>query len=315
MGEVFLAQDTRTERPVALKVMSGEMAKDPNKRKRFRTEAKAASGLSHPHICAVLEFGEAEDGRPFLAMDYVEGRTLQKVLQHARLGLGEVIDLGINTAEALHAAHTRGLVHRDIKPGNLMLNTRGEVRVMDFGLAKWFATDGLTDPATSVAHTRTGMLIGTPQYMSPEQALGQELDPRTDIFSLGVVLYELVAGQRPFLGRTAAETMDNIINQAPAPPGLDNPAGSPALDKIILQCLQKDPGKRYTSAQELATDLRKLKENPELIASAIAQKTIGAPHGSSGSGARKCGRSLLSWAIGVAALGLIAVGCWMLLRH
>src|SRR5512140_1128204 len=153
MGEVYLAQDTQLDRPVALKVMSAELAKDPNQRKRFRTEAKAASGLSHPHICVIHEVGETADGRPFLAMEYVEGQTLDAVLQQRRLKIREVINLGIEVAEALEAAHARGLVHRDIKPGNLMLDRAGRAKVMDFGLAKWFAPDALNATTTSVAHT------------------------------------------------------------------------------------------------------------------------------------------------------------------
>src|SRR5512140_1478921 len=160
MGEVYLAQDTLLERPVALKVMSPELAKDTNQRKRFRTEAKAVSGLSHPHICVIHEVGETGDARPFLAMEYVEGQTLDQVLAQRRLKIREVINLGIEVAEALEAAHARGLVHRDIKPANLMLDARGQVKVMDFGLAKWCAPDELSATSTSVAHTRTGMLVG-----------------------------------------------------------------------------------------------------------------------------------------------------------
>jgi len=327
MGEVFLAQDTQLERPVALKVMSAELAKDPNQRKRFRTEAKAASGLAHPHICVIHEVGETEDGRPFLAMEYVEGQTLDVVLRQRRLKIREIINLGIEVAEALEAAHARGLVHRDIKPANVMLDRRGQVKVLDFGLAKWFAPDELSATTTSVAHTKTGTLIGTPQYMSPEQALGRTLDPRTDIFSLGVVLYELVAGQRPFLGQTVGETINNIVNQPPASLGLENPVFSPMLDDIICKCLEKEPEKRYASAKELAADLRKLKDDSERALSATAHGKIPTPAVTPAPAepqptalwklAAKAGASrnaTLRWIIGFVTAGLLALGGWVLFR-
>ena len=268
MGEVYLAQDPNRG-PVALKVMPEELARDHNQRKRFRTEAEAAFGLSHPHICAIYGVGETKDGRPFIAMEYVEGQTLDTILQVRRLKLREVVKLGIQVADALEVAHACGLVHRDIKPANLMVNRLGQVKVMDFGLAKRFTPGELSGALTSAAHTRTGMLIGTPQYMSPEQALGHSLGPTTDIFSLGVVLYELVAGQRPFLGQTVGESINSIVNQAPAPLGLQDPLFTPVLDQIIFKCLEKDPEKRYLSARELASELRELKPGLDPDASAV----------------------------------------------
>src|ERR1051325_995290 len=206
MGEVLLAEDTALERSVALKLMSAELAKDSTQRKRFRTEARAASGLSHPNICVIYEVGETNDARPFLAMEYIEGQTLDALMRQRRPVLREVLDIGIQIAEALEAAHARRIVHRDIKPANIMLDRRGAVKVLDFGLAKRFAENGLNDTtALSASLTQTGTLIGTPSYMSPEQVLGREVDHRSDLFSLGVVLYELVAGQKPFLGKTFGE--------------------------------------------------------------------------------------------------------------
>ncbi len=322
MAEVYLTQDTRLDRLVALKVMSAELARDATHRQRFRTEARAASGLSHPHICVIHEVGETEDGCPYLAMEYVEGHTLQEILQQRRMKIREIIKVGVEAAEALEAAHARGLVHRDIKPSNLMLDSRGSVKVMDFGLAKRFGPEQIGNALTSVAQTRTGMLIGTPEYMSPEQALGRSLDPRTDIFSLGVVLYEMAAGQRPFLGRTATEMINNIINQPAGPLGLDNPVFSPALDTIIFKCLEKDPEKRYASAKELASELSALRVTADQVLAATRE--LAAPTQVSPAsyqrqptalwrltlGATRGRRARLAWGLGVATVLLLALAWW-----
>ena len=259
MGEVFLAKDSRLERLVAVKLMSVDLAKDPNQRQRFQTEAKAASGLNHSNICVVYEVGESEDGRPFLAMEYIDGRTLEFLVRQRRIKIRESIEIGIQLADALEAAHARHLLHRDIKPGNIMLDKRGNVKLLDFGLAKRFRSESSANISTDFSHTDTGITIGTPHYMSPEQALGRELDDRSDIFNLGIVLYELVAGQRPFRGATTGETINSVINTQPEPLGLENPLFSPALDNIISKCLAKAPEERYASAKALADDLRTLK--------------------------------------------------------
>lgn len=259
MGEVLLAQDTKLERSVAIKLMSEKLASDPNHRKRFQTEARSASALNHPNVCVIHEVGETPEGRPFLAMEYVAGQTLEAIEQQRRIKIREAVSIGAQVAEALDAAQSRGLVHRDIKPGNIMLDARGHVKVLDFGLAKRF---GVGDGAVStISHTETstGFLVGTPHYMSPEQALGAELDHRSDIFSLGVVLYEMVVGQRPFLGKSVGEIINKIINDQPKPLDLENPVYTPALDNIIFKCLEKKPENRYASAHELAQDLNKLR--------------------------------------------------------
>jgi TolB-like protein/Flp pilus assembly protein TadD len=272
MGEVVLAEDTELGRSVAIKLMSAELAKDATQRKRFRAEAKSSSGLSHPNICVIHEVGETEDGRPFLAMEYVEGQTLDVVMQQRRLRIREIVNIGIQVAEALEAAHAHRIVHRDIKPSNIMVDKRGQAKVLDFGLAKRFEKDDLAGITTAL--TRPGFLIGTPHYMSPEQVLGRDVDARSDIFSLGVVLYELVVGQRPFLGKTVGETLNAIVNQQPEPLGLENPIYSPALDNIIFKCLEKDPEKRYSSARALIDDLNRLKADAERAnALASAQQT------------------------------------------
>ena len=271
MGEVYLGQDTRLDRSVALKVMGADLAKKPDQRKRFRQEARAASGLVHPNICVIHEVGETSDGRPFLAMEYVEGQLLETVMRERRLRLREVVRIGLQVADALQAAHEKGIVHRDIKPANLMLDARANVKVLDFGLAKRFGPETPPTPSdseSSLLHTQSGVLLGTPHYMSPEQALGRPIDHRSDIFSLGVVLYELAAGQKPFLGKTLGEAINNVVNQVPEPLALDHPVFHPALDRILLKCLEKDPARRYTTARELSADLQRLLDEADRAAAA-----------------------------------------------
>ncbi len=317
MGEVFLAEDTQLERPVALKLMSAELAKEPNQRKRFQTEARAASSLNHPNIVVVYEVGETEEGRPFLAMEYLEGQTLDSVLKQRRLKIREIISIGSQVANALSAAHARGIVHRDIKPANIMLDAHGHAKVLDFGLAKRFTQDALSDAAPlSSGITQPGMMIGTPHYMSPEQALGRELDHRSDIFSLGVVLYELAAGQKPFLGQTVGETINNIINQRPEPLGLENPIFSPALDGIIFKCLEKNPDHRYVAARSLAEDLLKLAVESERASATVTLARPGeagiTPEGDEAERKRFWRVPGAVFFGGVALLGLVLLGVWML---
>ena len=273
MGEVLLAEDTKLERSVAIKLMSADLAKDANQRKRFNAEAKAASGLNHSNICVIYEVGETDDGRPFLAMEYIDGQTLETLLRQRKPALPDIVTIGMQVAEALDAAHSRRIIHRDIKPGNIMLDRRGQVKVLDFGLAKRLATDALSDThALSSALTQTGMLMGTPYYMSPEQLLGREVDHRSDIFSLGVVLYELATGQRPFLGKTVGEVINSVVNQRPEMLNLEEPGFSSALEAVLFKCLEKDPQRRYASARQLATDLGRLKEHSGQAAKANARE-------------------------------------------
>jgi serine/threonine-protein kinase len=261
MGEVLLAHDTELDRQVAIKVMSAEQAADPVKRKRFRHEARTASMLVHPNICVPVEVGETPGKLPYFVMEYVEGETLAAVLQERRLRMQEIIHVGIQVAHALEAARRRRIVHRDIKPSNIMIGRDGLVKVLDFGLAKRFGNEALAMKAgdTSTLRTREETLIGTPHYMSPEHALGLEVCHRSDLFSLGTVLYELVAGQRPFLGRTIGEIINNIINQKPESLGVESPMNSPSLEGIIFKCLEKDPDKRYQTARELVEALDQLR--------------------------------------------------------
>ena len=255
MGEVFLAEDTRLDRKAAIKFLPAEFAADPDRRQRFLTEAKAASALNHPHVCVVYDVGESDDGRPFIAMEFVEGRSLDAVLQQGSMPIAQVVEIAVQVADALDAAHSRRIVHRDIKPGNISVNERGQVKVLDFGLAKMMPTG---TSGHDLTQTQQGLVVGTPHYMSPEQALGQEFDQRSDLFSLGVVLYELTTGQRPFTGANSAEIGDKIVHAQPIAIARLNYDVPPELERITLKCLQKQPERRYQSARELMVDLKNL---------------------------------------------------------
>src|SRR5262245_42554089 len=222
MGEVYLAHDMKLDRRVALKVLSPELAADRDRLRRFHQEARAASSLNHPHIVVVHDFGEL-DGRPYMVTEFIDGETLRHRLQKGRLPIRDVVDIGVQTASALAAAHARGLVHRDIKPENVMVRRDGYVKVLDFGLAKLAGVALSTDQrAGEESHTFTGMVIGTPRYMSPEQARGLDLDARSDVWSLGIVLYEMATGGLPFAENSAAPPFDvdrtvNLTASARAP--------------------------------------------------------------------------------------------------
>ncbi len=261
MGEVFLAQDTRLDRPVALKFLCAESAADARHRQRFLVEAKAVAALNHPNICTIYDVGEAEDGRPFIAMELLEGETLGARLKRASMGMPGLIDVGLQVAEALAAAHARGIVHRDIKPSNLHVTTDDRVKILDFGLAKRMTAASASEEAATLVQTQAGQVLGTPNYMSPEQALGKEVDARTDLFSLGAVLYEMVTGRAPFAGRSVSETLERILHGTPEGLARFNDAVPAELERVILKCLRRPPGERYQSARELMVDLRSLKEN------------------------------------------------------
>ena len=264
MGEVYRARDVRLERTVAVKILPAELAADEGYRHRFEREARAASALSHANIAHIYDVGE-QDGTHFIAMEHVEGETLHALVSRGPLEVGRVVDLGLQMASALEDAHGAGIVHRDIKSANAVVTPKGQVKVLDFGLARQTVDDAaaLDSQLSTQAQTRVGVVMGTVPYMSPEQALGKEVDARTDLFSLGVVLYELATGTLPFRGDTSAQTIDQICHATPEPLGGLNREVPEELERIVRKCLEKDRDRRYATARDLVVDLRNLQRDHE----------------------------------------------------
>jgi serine/threonine-protein kinase len=306
MGEVFLASDTRLGRQVALKFLPQSLREDRERLRRFQHEARAASALNHPNVATIYEIGEAAD-LTFIAMEYIEGITLDQKISGRPLSVPEIVNISIQVADALGDAHSRGVIHRDIKPGNIMVTRRDQAKVLDFGLAKITSLDTLQNSEIATAvKTSPGLVMGTVQYMSPEQALGQTIDQRSDIWSLGVVVYEMATGRKPFVGATATETIENLRHTEPEAIARLNYQIPAELERITRKCLEKDPESRYQSARELMIDLKKLKRDLEANSKATTSLPIDQ---------RPTFKTKTLVASGIALMSIAIVGAFFLWRR
>ena len=297
MGVVYRAHDTRLGRTVAIKVIRAEALGDPERKRRFVQEARTASALNHPNIVTIYEIA-ADGDVDFIAMEFVDGQPLDRLAARTPLTIDQILDYGIQIAGALGAAHAAGVVHRDIKPGNIIVTPTGQVKVLDFGLAKlaeWRAVDEATATVYAAARTADGIVVGTMAYMSPEQAEAKPIDARSDVFSLGAVLYELLTGTRPFHGETPLSTLAAVIHGTPAPVSDRRRDAPDALARIVTRCLEKDRAARYRSGEDVAVALRECRQ-------AIAD--------SRGGRLARALRSPVALAAGVAAIAAMAAALW-----
>src|SRR6202049_176752 len=294
MGEVYRALDTRLDRTVAIKVLASHLSSSPELKQRMEREARAISSLNHPHICHLYDIG-SQDGTDYLVMEFLEGETLAERLRKGAMPLNEIFKIGIAVAESLAVAHRQGIVHRDLKPGNIML-TQGGAKLMDFGLAKplglqttgagsgsapsFTAAATLSGPSPLSPLTSAGSIIGTIQYMSPEQIEGKEADARSDIFAFGAVLYEMAAGKRPFQGKSQISLASSILEGDPEPIRALKPMTPPGFEHVVATCLQKNPEERYQTAHDIKLELQWIaKERPVSAASTAAPAPARRPLG------------------------------------
>lgn len=326
MGVVYVAEDTVLGRRVAIKTLTGGGGPgDQHFRARFLREARAISKLSHPHIANIYDYGETRDGQPYIVMELVDGSTLGELMRREKLTIQRSVGIIKQVAEALAEAHRHGIVHRDIKPSNIAINERGNVKVLDFGLAKEIEV-GPSDPeAQTRLHTQTreGVIVGTPMYLSPEQALGIKVDARSDVFSLGGLLYECIAGKPAFFGRTAVEICAKVVRDDPPPPSQFNPDVSSELDHIALKALAKKPEARYQTAEEMieVLDGALLSMRDAGSVQTVTRRIPVAP-GTQPTGALATLSDILKRprlsigyvAAGLLLLGLIGFGAWRLTR-
>jgi serine/threonine protein kinase len=310
MGVVYKAEDTRLHRFVALKFLPPEVARDAQALARFRREAQAASALNHPNICTIYDIGE-EQGRAFIAMEFLDGIPLNLFIGGRPVASEQLLPLAVEIADALEAAHSGGIIHRDIKPANIFVTKRGHAKILDFGLAKVGersrSASGMLDATRADFElSQPGIAMGTVSYMSPEQTLGKPLDTRTDLFSLGIVLYEMAAGKQAFTGNTSAAVFDAILHSNPTPMPQLNPSAPPGLDLVINKLLEKDPDLRYQTAADLRADLKRLQRD-STAGHALAQSaTARAP-----AAIERIGRkSFPRWAIALAVLAVLGIGGW-----
>ena len=333
MGVVFKAVDTRLDRPVALKFLPDDMVQDVAALERFRREAKAASALNHPNICTIYDVGEftpppsasgtapKSEKKSFIAMEFIDGQTLRQHINGKPLPLDEILNLGMQIADALDVAHTSGIIHRDIKPSNVFVTKRGQAKVLDFGLAKLMvqqdilsidpdATASTSTPSTRGSETAVsivGVISGTPAYMSPEHVRGDDLDARADVFALGLLLYEMATGKQAFVGRTGGAIIEAILTKKPVPLQTVNPELPLQLEEIINRCLEKDREKRYQSAAEVRADLRQLKRVTDTGQVTVTQNVIIA------------GKPVIDWKrtaiVGAALVALLGLGGWFYSRR
>jgi len=335
MGVVYRAEDTTLRRPVALKFLTEESLGREDRRVRFLREARLAAALSHPNICTVYEVGEIPPGEerklpsggllrahtPWIAMEHIEGRSLQEEIRAGKgLPLEKLLRIAVHVAEGLAAAHARKIVHRDLKPGNVMLDSEGRARILDFGLAKPLTSaeqgDGVLSEAETISEelTREGLVVGTSAYMSPEQARGDPLDARSDVFSFGIMLYEMVTGRRPFQGETASATRLKIAEAEAEPLPEDRDDVPEELERIIRRCLKKSPGDRFNDTRDLAASLRDLRQETSSGRQRRVGRGTGAEAAVSGAAKRRTDRERsIRWALAAAgAIALALIGAWMI---